>query len=156
MSASNPHERASDEEAFKYNIIAQQAEIKTKYDLMYDMVKAEVREIKNRLDKTDSKYEELKESLNKKYDTLKEVIAGGLSGPGVLEQNRNLVKDLAKLGSLISLVGFILWKIVSPLYDAWVSKWASQKITASESQQPEAKSSRIVRKPISIKETKKD
>lgn len=133
------HRRSADDEAFKYQIVADQARITTKVEILHDMVKAEIGQLKNRVDK-----------VEEKYDTLKEAIAGGLTRPGIMESNRNLVKDIAKLFGIIAGTGFVLFKIASPLYDVWVTRWIPQKIATSVAQQPEEKS-KIVRKSISIK-----
>ncbi len=121
--------RASDDEAFKYSIVASQAEIKTKVELLHDMVTLQLGDHKTRLEK------------------LEEAVIGTARHPGLAEQNRNVVKDIAKLGGIITLVGFVLFKIISPLYDAWVSRWAQQKIAATVAEEPQTKA-KIVRKPV--------
>lgn len=130
--------RRADDEAFKYNIVAQQAEIKTKVEILTDMVKMEL------------------SSHKKRIETLEEAIIGSVTRPGLLEQNRNILKDMAKLFGIISAVGFILFKIVSPIYDGWVSRWIPQKIAAAASAQTEPKA-KLVRKAVGVidSETKK-
>lgn len=99
--------------------------MKTKIDLMYDMVKLQLDDHRTRI------------------ITIEKVVLGKDGEPGLTEKNRNVAKDVAKLFAYISISGVILWKIVSPLYDAWVSKWAAQKIVAA---QVEPSSSKLVRK----------
>ncbi len=125
------HRRASDQEAFKYTIVAQQAEIKTKVELLHDMVTLQLTDHKTRIGK------------------LEEAIIGSVTSPGLLEQNRNLVKDIAKLFGIISITGFVFFKFVSPLYDAWVGRWIPQKIAVAESAVPKTPA-RIVRKSIDV------
>lgn len=123
--------RESDAEAFKYQIVAQQAEMKTKIDLMYDMVKLQLDDHKTRI-------------IN-----LEKVVIGKDGEPGLAEKNRNVAKDVAKIFVGISITGAILWKVISPMYDAWVNRWASQNISTST--QPEPKSSKILRKSVPVK-----
>ena len=129
MSGDEQKRRASDDEAFKYNIVGQQAEIKTKVELLHDMVKMELG------------------NHRKRIETLEEAIVGSISRPGLLEQNRNLLKDMAKLFGIITTAGFVLFKIISPIYDAWVSKWIPQKIAAEVAAEPDVKS-KLVRKAV--------
>jgi hypothetical protein len=140
MSDDDLKKRLADQEAFKYQIVADQARISTKVDLLYDMVKAELNALKTRVDK-----------IEDKHDTLKEAIAGGLAKPGILEQNRNFGKDLAKLFGVISVSGLVLWKIISPIYDAWVNRWIPQRIATAAQPQTEVKSSKIIRKSLPSK-----
>lgn len=135
MTQEDRSRRASDDEAFKYNIVAQQAEIKTKVELLHDMVKLQLDDHKTRIEK------------------LEEAVIGTAARPGLAEQNRTLVKDMAKVLGIISTAGFVLFKILSPLYDTWVNRWAPQKIaqaTEQESQPP----AKIIRKTIDAKEKK--
>lgn len=121
------HRRESDDEAFKYNIVAQQAEIKTKVELLHDMVRLQLAE------------------HNKRLEALEAAVIGGTQGPGLLEKNRNIAKDVAKLFGYIAIAGLILWKVISPMYDAWVNRWIPQKIGMAETQS-EPSSTKIVRK----------
>lgn len=144
--------RASDvtDEAFKFQMVAAQAEIKTKVELLHDMVRLQLDDHKARIIKIEAKHDDLQDDLDDKYETLKDAIAGGLVKPGILEQNRNLVKDLAKIVTIISAAGFVLLKIISPIYDIVVTRLIPQKIAATAALQPEAKS-RIVRKSVGVK-----
>lgn len=124
--------RDADSEAFKYNIVASQSEIKTKVELLHDMVTLQLADHRKRL------------------ETLEEVIIGSAARPGLLEKNRNITKDIAKLFGIISAVGFLIFKVLSPLYDAWMNRWIPQKIAATEDAQPHAPA-KIVRKTLPLK-----
>lgn len=128
MTDGEDRRREADSEAFKYSIVAAQAEMKTKIDLMYDMVKLQLDDHKTRI------------------ISLEKVVIGSGGEPGLAEKNRNVAKDVAKLFGYISLAGVILWKIISPMYDAWVSRWASHQIATEVAEKPQLKS-KLVRSP---------
>lgn len=123
----DPRRRASDDEAFKYSIVAEQARITTKVELLHDMVKLQLGDHTKRLEK------------------LEDIVIGG-ANPGLVEKNRNVTKEVAKLFSYISIGGVIFWKLISPMYDAWVNRWIPQKIASAAEAQPAPKVSKIVRK----------
>lgn len=125
MADGDRNRRQSDDEAFKYNIVAQQAEIKTKVELLHDMVRLQLAD------------------HNKRLESLEAAVIGGTAGPGLLEKNRNIAKDVAKILGLITGAGVLLYKLASPAYDAYVGHWIPQKIGMME---PEQTSSKIVRK----------
>lgn len=128
MTDGNDHRREADSEAFKYQIVAEQARITTKVELLHDMVKLQLDDQRIRI------------------ETLEKVVIGKDGEPGLAEKNRNVAKDVAKLFGYISLAGVILWKIISPMYDAWVNRWASHQIATEVAQQPEQKSKLVRRK----------
>ncbi len=110
--------------------MAEQATIRTKVELLHDMVTLQLADHRKRL------------------EVMEETIIGSASRPGLLEKNRNLTKDLAKLFGIISTVGFIFFKILSPIYDSWMSKWIPQKIAVSESDQAPTSKVKLVHKPV--------
>lgn len=127
MTDGEPNRRRSDSEAFVLQIVAEQATIRTKVELLHDMVTMQLQEHKTKIDR------------------LEAAIVGGPSGPGLLEKNRNIAKDVAKLFGYFAIAAMILWKVVSPMYDAWVNRWIPEKIGTVETQS-EPPSTKIVRK----------
>jgi hypothetical protein len=101
------------DESFKLSVVGQQAEIKTKIDALAETVKSGFHDHSARL------------------ESIEKVIWGYKSeSAGLLEQNRNLIKDMGKLFGTLGIVGFILVKIVSPLYDAWILRFIPPKTAA--------------------------
>lgn len=148
MSDDDVRKRLADQEAFKYQIVGDQARITTKVEILYDMVKAEFDAGRVRMSKLDEKIDRIDEKHDKHYGEIEKAIAGSLTRPGILEQNRNLGKDLAKLGGIITLSGFLLWKVISPIYDAWVNRWIPQRIANTVAAESETKSSKLVRRSL--------
>ena len=99
------------DEAFKFTVVGAQAEIKVKLEAMAESMRIGFHDHSARL------------------ESIEKVIWGYKSeSAGLLEQNRNLIKDMAKLFGTLGIAGFILVKIVSPLYDAWILRFIPQKM----------------------------
>jgi len=99
------------DEAFKFTVVGAQAEIKVKLETMAESMRIGFHDHSARL------------------ESIEKVIWGYKSeSAGLLEQNRNLIKDMAKLFGTLGIAGFILVKIVSPLYDAWILRFIPQKM----------------------------
>ena len=110
---SEPHSRMPDE-TFKYTVVGQQAEIKVKIEALAETMKTGFHDHSARL------------------ESIEKVIWGYKSeSAGLLEQNRNLIKDMAKLFGTLGIAGFILVKIVSPLYDALLLRFIASKAEVS-------------------------
>lgn len=118
---------------------------------MHDMVQMELKAVNRRLDESKAQQEKRMDGHESRIKDLEHGLSSTADRPGLYERNRSLTKDVAKLFGIISLSGFVFWKVVSPIYDAWVNRWLPQKIATAVAAQSEPKSSKIVRKAVSQK-----
>ncbi len=101
---SDENRRQADDEAFKYKIIEQQAEIKT-----------DVKDIKDDI-----------KDHSRRITDIESVLWGYPKGEsiGLLEKHRSLLRTWAIIITILSFVATAVARLISPLYDKWVADWA--------------------------------
>ncbi len=126
---SDEKRRSSDDEAFKYKIVEQQAKIQEGID----GIKEDIRDQGRRIIDIES------------------ALWGYPKGDsiGLLEKHRKLAKNWAIAISVCAFVFSAVGRLISPLYDKWVADWAYNSPSEKwlrESQRPKVKVYKIYRK----------
>jgi hypothetical protein len=133
---SSDEDRRKFDEAFKFRIVEQQAEIKT-------LIAGQSVELKS-----------VKEEQARQAISIAEIRYAMWGGPkesdvGLLEKHRRLVRNWAIIISVSAFVFAALGRIISPLYDKMITDWAFNSPSERwmrETQQPKVRVYKIYRK----------